>query len=101
MTHLTALRNGVLCGLAVVAVAGCGATRQSGNLTRIAPVVTTPGVSTGAAVATTSPAQPETTPDTSGINQQITSIDNQLGTVGSQLNAAGAGLSTSEGDPSH
>jgi hypothetical protein len=100
MTHLAALRNSVLCGLAVVAVAGCGATRQSGNLTGAAPAATTPGVSTGAAVAARSPAQPDTTPDAGGINQQITSIDNQLGTVGSQLNAAGAGLSTSEGDPS-
>jgi hypothetical protein len=100
MPHLTTLRNSVLCGLAVVAVAGCGATRQSGTLTGAAPVATTPGVSTGAAVVATSPAQPDTTPDTGGINQQITSIDNQLGTVGSQLNAAGAGLSTSEGDPS-
>lgn len=97
MTHRTALRNSVLCGLAVVAVAGCGATRQSGNLTGAASVAATPTASTGAA---TSPAQPTTTPDTGAINQQISSIDNQLGTVGSQLNAASAGLSTSEGDPS-
>ena len=100
MTHLTALRNSVLCGLAVVAVAGCGATRQGGNLTGAASAATNPSVSTGAAVAATSPAQPTTTPDPGGINQQISSIDNQLGTVGSQLNAATAGLSTSEGDPS-
>jgi hypothetical protein len=100
MTHLTALRNSVLCGLAVVAVAGCGATRHSGNLAGAAPAATNPSGSTGAAVAATSPAQPTTTPDTGGINQQISSIDNQLGTVGSQLNAANAGMSTSEGDPS-
>jgi hypothetical protein len=100
MTHLTALRNSVLCGLAVVAAAGCGATRQSGNLTGAASAATTPSVATGAAVAATSPAQPTPTPATGAINQQISSIDNQLGSVGSQLNAASAGLSTSEGDPS-
>ena len=31
MTHLAALRNSVLCGVAIVAVAGCGATRLAGS----------------------------------------------------------------------
>ena len=31
MTHVTALRNSILCGFAVVAVAGCGAASLTGN----------------------------------------------------------------------
>ena len=92
MTHLTALRNSVLCGFAVVAVAGCGAAHLT---SAAAPPATTPS-SASAVAATPSPA---TTPDTSGINQQVGSIDNQLSTINGQLNAANAGLNSSEGNP--
>jgi hypothetical protein len=92
MTHLTALRNSVLCAFAVVAVAGCGAAHLTGAA---APPVTTPN-SASAVAATPTPA---TTPDTSGINQQVSSIDNQLSTIDGQLNAANAGLNSSEGNP--
>ena len=87
MPHLSALRNSVLCGFAVVAVAGCGAAR----LTR--PRLRLPTAPASATAAPTS--APVATPDTSGINQQVTSIDNQLSTIDGQLNAANAGLSTS------
>jgi hypothetical protein len=91
MTHLSALRNSVLCGFAVVAVAGCGAA----HLTSVAPPnVTAPPSATAAPTATPAP-----TPNTTGINQQVSSIDNQLSTIDGQLNAANAGLSTSEGNP--
>jgi hypothetical protein len=93
MTDVMALRNSVLCGIAVVAVAGCGAVRASST---VRPAV--PGATTPPAVAPT--ATTAVTPDTSGINQQISGIDNQLSTIDGQLNAANAGLSTSEGDPS-
>jgi hypothetical protein len=86
MTHLTALRTSVLCGFAVVAVAGCGIGGTS------AP---TAGVTTIAPAATSS-----TAPDSSGVSQQISNIDSQLSTIDGQLNAAGVGLNTSEGDPS-
>jgi hypothetical protein len=98
MTHVTALRNSVLCGLAVVAVAGCGAARLTTN-TGTGPAVPSaiaPVTGTAAPPAATS----TTTPDTSGINQQIRGINSQLSTINGQLNAAGTGLSTSEGDPS-
>jgi len=98
MTHVTALRNSVLCGIAVVAVAGCGALRPS-SVTPPAPPVTGVAASTGVAGAVPA-ATPVATPDTSAINQQITGIDNQLSTIDGQINAANAGLSTSEGDPS-
>jgi hypothetical protein len=96
MTHVTALRNSVLCGFAVVAVAGCGAA----SLTRDpVPAVAGAGAPTGG--ASPSPvATPPTGSDTSGINQQINGINSQLSTIDGQLNVAGAGLSTSEGDPS-
>jgi hypothetical protein len=102
MTHVTALRNSVLCGIAVVAVAGCGGLRPS-SVTPPAPPVTGVAASTGVAgavPAATPVASPAATPDTSAINQQITGIDNQLSTIDGQINAANAGLSTSEGDPS-
>jgi hypothetical protein len=92
MTHLTALRNSVLCGFAVVAVAGCGAAHLT---SAAAPPVTAP---TGASAVAAAPT-PAATPDTSGINQQVSSIDNQLGTIDGQLNAANTGLNTSEGNP--
>ncbi len=91
MTHLTALRNSVLCGAAIVAVAGCGATRLTGTAnTSGTPAV----VSTG-----TTPTAPAT-PDGSAVSGQVQSIDNQLSTIDGQIGAANAGLSTSEGDPS-
>ncbi len=91
MTHLAALRNSVLCGVAIVAVAGCGATRLTGSAnTGAAPAVVSTGSSPAAAP----------TPDDSAVNQQVQSIDNQLSTIDGQMNAANAGLSTSEGDPS-
>ena len=96
MTHVTALRNSVLCGLAVVAVAGCGAARLNTNTGPAVPSAIAPVSGTTAPPAATS----TTTPDTSGINQQISGINSQLSTINGQLNAAGAGLSTSEGDPS-
>lgn len=92
MTHLSALRTSLLCGLAVVAVAGCGAIHP--HITT-APATTAPASVTA---ATPTPA-PAVTPDTSGIDQQVSSIDNQLSTINGQLNAANAGLSTSEGNP--
>jgi hypothetical protein len=96
MTDVIALRNRVLCGIAVVAVAECGAVRASST---VRPEV--PGATTPAAVSAVAPtATAAATPDTSGINQQISGIDNQLSTIDGQLNAANAGLSTSEGDPS-
>jgi hypothetical protein len=91
MTHLTALRNSVLCGVAIVAVAGCGATRLAGS-------TNTGG--TSAAVSSGTLPTASATPDDSAVNQQVQSIDNQLGTIDGQINAANAGLSTSEGDPS-
>jgi len=91
MTHLAALRNSVLCGVAIVAVAGCGATRLAGSTNTGA---TPAAVSTGSA-PTAAPA-----PDDSAVNQQVQSIDNQLSTIDGQMNAANAGLNTSEGDPS-
>ncbi len=91
MTHLTALRNSVLCGVAIVAVAGCGATRLTGS----ANTGGTPGV-----VSTSISPTTEATPDNSAVNQQAQSIDNQLGTIDGQINDANAGLNTSEGDPS-
>jgi hypothetical protein len=98
MTHVTALRNSVLCGLAVVAVAGCGAARLTPN-TGAGPAV--PSAIAPVSGTTAPPAATSiTTPDTSGINQQISGINSQLSTINGQLNAAGAGLSTSEGDPS-
>jgi hypothetical protein len=90
MPHLSALRNSVLCGFAVVAVAGCGAA----HLTVAAPPATAP-----VSVTTAPTPTPVATPDTSGISQQVSSIDNQLSTIDGQLNAANAGLSTSEGNP--
>jgi hypothetical protein len=91
MPNLSALRNSVLCGFAVVAVAGCGAARLTSST---APPPTAPASVTAAPTAT-----PVATPDTSGISQQVNSIDNQLSTIDGQLNAANAGLSTSEGNP--
>lgn len=98
MTHVTALRNSILCGFAVVAVAGCGAASLTGN-PDTAPVVSSTGApaNTNAAAPAATAAQ---TPDTGGINQQISGINSQLSTINGQLNAAGAGLSTNEGDPS-
>jgi hypothetical protein len=92
MTHLTALRTSVLCGFAVVAVAGCGAARLGSIGGTSAP---TAGVTTIAPAPTSS-----TAPDSSGVSQQISNIDSQLSAIDGQLNAAGAGLNTSEGDPS-
>jgi hypothetical protein len=91
MPHLTALRNSVLCGFAVVGGARWGAARQSKTT---APPATAPVSATAAPTAA-----PVATPDTSGINQQVTSIENQLSTINGQLNAANAGLSTTEGNP--
>jgi hypothetical protein len=91
MPHLSALRNSVLCGFAVVAVAGCGAAHLT---SAAAPPATAPASATAAPTVA-----PVVTPDTSGINQQVTSIDNQLSTIDGQLNAANAGLSTTEGNP--
>jgi hypothetical protein len=92
MSHLTALRNSILCGAAIVAVAGCGATRLPGSTSSSEAGVP-------AAPAAGSPAS--TTPATGdgSIDQQLNSIDNQLNTIDGQMNAAGSGLSTSEGDP--
>lgn len=98
MTHVMALRNSILCGFAVVAVAGCGAASLAEN------PGTAPVVSSTSAPANTNTAAPAVTstetPDTSRINQQISGINSQLSTINGQLNAAGAGLSTNEGDPS-
>ena len=95
MTHLTALRTSVLGGIAVVAVAGCGAARLSSQGTAA------PGASVPAGVTATAPAAaPGATPDTSDISKQIGGIDSQLSGIQGQLNAASAGLNTSEGDPS-
>jgi TolA-binding protein len=88
MTHLRAHRNGVLCLLAVTAIAGC-ATATRG--------VSTPAPASVANAASASSANPA--PDTSAVDQQVSSIDNQLSAINGQLNAANAGLSTSEGDP--
>jgi len=90
MPHVSALRNSVLCGFAVVAVAGCGAA----HLTVAAPPATAP-----VSITTTPRPSPVATPDTAAIAQQVSSIDNQLSTIDGQLNAANAGLSTSEGNP--
>jgi Tfp pilus assembly protein PilW len=98
MTHVTALRNSILFGFAVVAVAGCGAASFTGN-----PGTVPIGSSTSAPANTNTAAPaatPAETPDTSGINQQISGINSQLSTINGQLNAAGAGLSTNDGDPS-
>lgn len=92
MTHLSALRNTLLCGVTVAAVAGCGAIHPH---TTTVPAATVPASVTA---ATPTP-RPTVTPDTSGIDQQVSSIDNQLSTINGQLNAANAGLSTSEGNP--
>ncbi len=100
MTHVTALRNSILCGFAVVAVAGCGAAALTGN-PGTAPDVSSTSTSAPAVTTTPAPVAASTrTPDTSGINQQISGINSQLSTINRQLNAAGAGLSTNEGDPS-
>jgi hypothetical protein len=91
MTHLTAHRNGVLCLLAVVAIAGC-ATRLSatnGNRSTAVPVSATAAAASTAASA----------PDSGAVAQQVTSIDQQLSAIDGQLSAPNAGLSTSEGDP--
>ena len=94
MTHVTALRNSILCGFAAVAVAGCGAASFIGNPS------TVPHVSSISAPASTSTAPPAatstTTPDTSGIDQQISGINSQLSTINGQLNAAGAGQEAAE-----
>lgn len=95
MTHLMALRTSVLCGLAAVAVAGCGTARLSSIASTAAPIGTAPG-----GVTTTTPATSSTASEAHGINQQISTIDSQLGAIDGQLNAASAGLNTSEGDPS-
>jgi hypothetical protein len=100
MTHVTALRNSFLCGIAVVAVAGCGAVQVSSTTGPAAHGVTSSAGVTDAAPTAAPTATTAATPDTSGINQQISGIDNQLRTIDGQLNAANAGLSTSEGDPS-
>jgi hypothetical protein len=100
MTDVMALRNSVLCGIAVVAVAGCGAVRASSTVRPAVPGATTPPAVSVVAPTAAPTATTPVTPDTSGINQQISGIDNQLSTIDGQLNAANAGLSTSEGDPS-
>jgi hypothetical protein len=91
MTHLSALRNSVLCGFAIVAVAGCGAAHLTS--------ATAPPPAAPASSITPPTPTPVATPDASGINQQVSTIDNQLNTIDGQLNAANAGLSTSEGNP--
>jgi hypothetical protein len=90
MTHLTAHRNGVLCLLAVVAVAGC-ATRLnvSSGTGAVAPV--------SATAAATSSAPPS--PGSAALTQQVNSIDRQLSAIDGQINAGNAGLSANEGDP--
>jgi hypothetical protein len=88
MTHLRAHRNGVLCLLAVTALAGCASAHGSAGA--VAPT----NVAAAAAVSTPNPA-----PDSSAVDQQVGSIDNQLSAIDGQMNAANAGLSTSEGDP--
>ncbi len=88
MTHLRAHRNGVLCLLAVTAIAGCAITTRG---------VSTPAPASVANAASTSTTNPAAR--TSAVDQQVSSIDNQLSTINGQINAANAGLSTSEGDP--
>jgi hypothetical protein len=89
MTHPTALRNTILCVLACLAAAACGATSVK------APAATT---GAGAPVGVIA-AAPSATPDPSALDQSIGSIDNQLNGIDSQVNAADAGLSATEGDP--
>jgi hypothetical protein len=88
MTHLTAHRNGILCLLAVVAIAGCATQLNAGNATArsAAPV--------GATAAAGSPSAPS--PAGGAVVHQVTSIDQQLSAIDGQLAAANAGLSTSE-----
>lgn len=90
MTHLTAHRNGILCLLAVVAIAGCGTQFNAGG----APARSAAPVSAAATAASSAPS-----PGSRAVAQQVTSIDQQLSAVDGQLAAANSGLSTTEGDP--
>jgi len=71
MTHRTALRNSVLCAIAVVAIAGCGAPRIATNAGSTASNAPASG-----GVTSIAPAPASTpVPDTTGINQQISDIN--------------------------
>ena len=98
MTHLAAHRNGVLCLLAVVAVAGCATRINAGGPSAAAAIrsATTAAPSTAAVTAA-----PSTAPalGQAAVGQQVNGIDQQLGAIDGQLNAANAGMNTSEGDP--
>jgi hypothetical protein len=90
MTHLTAHRNGILCLLAGVAIAGCATQLSAGT----APARSAAPVSVPATAASSAPS-----PGSGAVAQQVTSIDQQLSAIDGQLAAANSGLSTTEGDP--
>src|SRR5579859_2863002 len=100
MTNVAALRSSVMCGIAAVSIAGCGAVQPSSPTRSAAPAAASSAGGSATAPTATATATTAATPGVSGINQLISGIDNQLGTIDGQLNAANAGLSTGEGDPS-